>query len=206
MNGILISGNADYNVIGDFAANVGTGSGNIIAYNGNDGVLNNSTGLNSILSNSIFANGNVAIHVGPNDGSTPNITGGFENYPLISPPIVDTTNTTILQVTLNSTAGTSFVIQIFAVSVPQAGTAITGTCVYITSETVTTDASGNYDGQLSFEYNRNAYQFYTGTATSTSPTNSLANNTSQFSVPATRSWLYRELAGRCPLLPNLFHG
>jgi titin len=75
--GVLITSQAANNTVGGTAA----GAGNLIAFNGDDGVLvggtAGSTGNalagtgNSVLGNSIFGNGKVGIDLGPDDGVTP---------------------------------------------------------------------------------------------------------------------------------------
>ena len=94
-SGVEIAGNyygASDNSIGGTAA----GAGNIIAFNGGDGVdvgsYSSDTAAvdNSILSNFIYANGLLGIDLG-DDGVTPNNSGPFgpnllQNYPDLSSP------------------------------------------------------------------------------------------------------------------------
>ena len=154
LNGIRLGGNANNNVIGDTLANVekignnAAANGNAIAYNGNDGVLNNSSSSgNSILSNIIYSNVGIQVHVGPGDGPTANTANGPTNYPYISPPSA----TGGLTVTLNSTKDTSFVIQVFATIAPAFASE---TSIYVGTDLVTTDDFGNYEGTLAVNFTK----------------------------------------------------
>src|SRR4029453_869713 len=102
------------------------GAGNLIAYNGRDGVsvAGLFTGFNnSILGNSIFSNGTTAQHLGidiGDDGVLPNdacdadgFSNNQQNYPTIDSATRNGNNLTI-QGTLNSTANTTFRIEFFA--------------------------------------------------------------------------------------------
>jgi len=78
LQGVFITDNASRNSIGGIT----TGSGNAIAFNGENGVLvgsdpgrgfNNPAGTrNAINQNRIYSNGALGIDLGPNDGVTPN--------------------------------------------------------------------------------------------------------------------------------------
>jgi titin len=78
LHGVFITDNASRNSIGGTT----TGAGNVIAFNGEDGVLvgsdpgqgfNNPAGTrNAINQNRIYSNGGLGIDLGPNDGVTPN--------------------------------------------------------------------------------------------------------------------------------------
>jgi titin len=85
------------NTVGGTAA----GAGNVIAYNGDDGVLIGANAGdtnpadeagqdNRVLGNSIFGNGKLGIDLGPDDGVTPNSTTGpgspnnYLNWPTLS--------------------------------------------------------------------------------------------------------------------------
>jgi titin len=94
--GVLITSQAANNTVGGTAA----GAGNLIAFNGDDGVLvggtAGSTGNalagtgNSVLGNSIFGNGKVGIDLGPDDGVTPNGSAGttgpnnYQPFPVLT--------------------------------------------------------------------------------------------------------------------------
>jgi Calx-beta domain len=99
-----------------------TGAGNLIAFNGGNGVFvgaNSTFFSTSILSNSIHSNGGLGIDlepvgVTPNDGCDAD-TGpnNLQNFPVLTAATNDGTDTTI-QGTLNSTANKQFRIQFFA--------------------------------------------------------------------------------------------
>ena len=80
-----------YGASGNSIGGTASGAGNIIAFNDGDGVdvgaytFDTAAVDNSILSNSIYANGSLGIDLG-NDGVTPNNSGPngpnlFQNYP-----------------------------------------------------------------------------------------------------------------------------
>jgi parallel beta-helix repeat protein len=79
------------------------GAANVIAFNGDDGVLIGTyTGNpiadyagpgNAVLGNSIFSNGKIGIDLGPDDGVTPNNTSGLLlNSPTLSGAAADSSN------------------------------------------------------------------------------------------------------------------
>jgi titin len=81
--GVFITVSAHENTVGGTAA----GAGNVIAFNGDDGVLigaaagdtnplDEAAGGNTVLGNSIYGNGKVGIDLGPDDGVTANGTTG----------------------------------------------------------------------------------------------------------------------------------
>ena len=115
----------DNNLIGGAAA----GAGNVIAFNRGAGVAVGSGGVgvgagrgNSILGNSIFANG-IGIDLGDN-GPTPNHPGGAENgpnnlqnFPVIT-SITSSGGQTTITGTLNSDPDNEFLIQFFRSDAP----------------------------------------------------------------------------------------
>lgn len=142
-NGVFLSG----------TSNASVDSGNVIAYNAGAGVLltvTSSTATdNAILGNSIFSNGKLGIDLN-DDGVTPNDpsdvdTGpnNLQNYPVITSARTNASNaTTNLQVTLNSTPNTNFLIQYFSSAAPDASGYGEGQ-TYRGFDLVTTDGSGN---------------------------------------------------------------
>jgi titin len=93
--GVFVEFLSHDNTVGGTAA----GAGNVIAFNGDDGVLigglagstSNLAGVgNSVLGNSIFGNGKVGIDLGPDDGVTANGFNGnsgpndYENFPVLT--------------------------------------------------------------------------------------------------------------------------
>src|SRR4029077_535355 len=106
-NGVLIS-NAAGNLIG------GSAPFNIIAFNRGSGVAVTGTTAtsDSILENSIFANGALGIDLG-SDGVTPDDSAGhtgpndFQDFPVLSAATGDAAGTTVSG-TLNSTPNATF--------------------------------------------------------------------------------------------------
>ncbi|MFY9553539.1 MAG: DUF11 domain-containing protein, partial [Blastocatellia bacterium] len=100
-NGLSIVGRSAANRIGGTAA-----TGNRIAFNGAHGVLVGSESGNSILSNSIFSNGQNGISFSPADASDP------------SPPALTSVSRSggnaIVTGTLNSTPNTTFRVELFS--------------------------------------------------------------------------------------------
>jgi hypothetical protein len=111
------------------ASNTSVDSGNVIAYNAGAGVLltvTSSTATdNAILGNSIFSNGGLGIDLN-GDGVTANDPGdadtgpnNLQNYPVITSARTNASNaTTNLQLMLNSTPNTTFLVQYFSSAAP----------------------------------------------------------------------------------------
>ncbi|MDT3778358.1 DUF4347 domain-containing protein [Nitrospira sp. MA-1] len=152
MSGIEI-GNfvSSHNLVGGTTA----GQGNVIAYNDDGIIVISGTGDsigNSILGNSIHSNLGLGVNlVDAGDlinGITANDVGdgdtgsnNLQNYPVLTS--VTTTGTQVtINGTLNSSASTTYRIEIFA-SVIADGTAYGEAERYLGSATVTTDGSGN---------------------------------------------------------------
>ncbi len=177
--------NGSNNAIGGVAAN----AGNIIAFNGNGGVVLTApdpisvTG-NAILSNSIFSNtGPVLPDMGlgidlGETGVTPNDAtdadpgaNNLQNFPVLT-SIITGGNTTI-QGTLNSAANTAFRLEFFSNAACDPSGHGEGQS-FIGSTMVTTNASGAASFNVAFQTSVGAGQFFTATATDPN------NNTSEF--------------------------
>jgi len=159
--GILIGGPAQTplnNLIGGTAA----GAGNIIAFNGTQGILVNddNTGSptgNSILSNSIFSNGSLPIDLAAFGSAviTPNDSGDGDDGPNRLQNSAVLTSATLtggsvaIEGTLNSTAATNFRVEFFANSIPNFAF-FPGGRTFIGSTNVTTNAGGNATLSVSF--------------------------------------------------------
>jgi hypothetical protein len=158
----------------------GAGEGNIIAFNGTNGVEigSGNTGW-SILGNSVFSNAGLGIDLNA-DGVTLNDTGdgdtggnNLQNFPVIA-SVSSSGGMTTITGTLNSTPNTMYRVEFFA------NDAIDPTGygegqVFLGFKNVTTDASGNIAFNAAFS------QIGAGqrvTATATDP----AGNTSEFSA------------------------
>ena len=181
--GVVIFSSASNNSIGGAAA----GAGNTIAFNGLDGVfVRSATGRvttgNSILSNSIFSNGNLGIDLGPvnADGVTANDlddpdTGAnnLQNFPVVTSAESVPSGTTI-QGSLNSTPNTTFTVQFF--SNPDCDPLGNGEGeTFLGSTSVTTDANGDITFSATVPGVAPIGQVVTATATDP------AGNTSEFS-------------------------
>ncbi|MBD2005985.1 MULTISPECIES: choice-of-anchor Y domain-containing protein [Cyanophyceae] len=170
---------ANDNTIGGTAA----GTGNAIAFNGQQGVLVSSGIGNGILGNSIFSNTSLGIDLG-NIGVTANDVGdgdtganNLQNYPLLTAATANGVNTTVTG-TFNSNPNATFRLEFFS------NTALDGSGngegkTFLGFTNVTTDASGN--GSFTANLATVALgNFITATAAN-------SNNTSEFSpgVPVT---------------------
>jgi titin len=163
---------------GIFLAQFGTPQGpshnlilhNAIANNAGGGVtidLNASGNsvANSILANSIYDNGGIAIDLGE-DGVTPNHPGGsttgpnhLQNYPVLQPPVANGDGSFTLSGTLNATPNHTFRIEFF--SSARSGDAE----VFLGAVTVTTGADGN-SSTFQFRFRpQSGRPFLTATAT-----------------------------------------
>ncbi|TMC00262.1 MAG: hypothetical protein E6J42_01355 [Chloroflexi bacterium] len=114
-DGVRVGGSASNNIIGGSLS----AAGNVIAFNGGNGVLIDSGTGDSILSNSIFSNASLGIDLGF-DGLTPNDAGdgdsganNLQNFPVLS-TVQSTNSGTTVTGNLNSTPGSSFTIQFFS--------------------------------------------------------------------------------------------
>ncbi|MFL6255865.1 MAG: Calx-beta domain-containing protein, partial [Pyrinomonadaceae bacterium] len=179
-SGVAIAG-ANSNAIGGTAA----GAGNLIAFNGGDGVSvspGSGTG-NRILSNSIHTNGTTAQHLGIDlgpDGVTPNDAGDadngpndLQNFPTLN-SAVSNGATTSVGGALNSTASTAFRVEFFSNATCDASGSGEGAQL-LGSTDVTTDASGNATFNVTLP-TVSPGQVVTATATDPS------GNTSEFSA------------------------
>lgn len=153
------------------------GAGNVIAFNGADGVnIYPGTG-NAIHSNSIFSNTGLGIDLQVN-GVTPNDLGdgdtganNQQNFPVL---IGAASGSTIVTGTLNSTANTTFRIEFFSNTACDPSGYGEGR-TFLGSTNVTTDGSGNTNLSAFFATTVPVGQYVTATATDPN------NNTSEFS-------------------------
>jgi len=167
------------NTIGGTAS----GAGNIIAFNGGDGVgstdnIDDNSNNNAILSNSIFSNGGQGIDLAP-DGVTANDagdsdTGGnnLQNFPVLTSATTDGSSITI-DGTLNSTSNTTFTLEFFANTACDPSNHGEGES-FIGWTAETSDGSGDVTFTINFSSAVPTGQFVTATATDPN------NNTSEF--------------------------
>jgi large repetitive protein len=181
LNGVNIQDSSTDNTVGGATA----GAGNLIAYNGANGVMVGANTMdqsvgNAVLENSIFANDNLGISLGGESspagtpvGSPPSGPNNLQNAPVLTSALLSGSNTTITG-TLSSTPNTTFSVEFFS---NPAGTGQGET--FIGSIEVTTNGSGfapiNFSAASAIALNPNI------TATATDGD----GNTSEFSAPST---------------------
>jgi CSLREA domain-containing protein len=165
------------NIIGGF----GLDDGNVIAFNGGDGVTVNLGIENAILGNSIHSNGGLGIDLAP-DGVTANDANdgdsgvnNLQNFPILNLATANAGKVTV-QGTLDSTPNTQFKVQLFSNSScdPSGhgeGEKLVG---LFKTTTVTTDSGGNANFTISLNASAGG-KFITATATDPD------GNTSEFS-------------------------
>ncbi|MBE7514816.1 MAG: PD40 domain-containing protein [Anaerolineales bacterium] len=169
-------------VIGSDAATPNPLEGNLIAGNTQDGIVHNNTATNVRVSmNRIFNNGTLVNHLGfdlGTDGPTANDAGdgdggsnNLQNFPVISSAVL-TGSTVTVSASLNSTASTTFRIELFANSSCDTSGFGEGK-TYLASQNVTTDGAGNVSFSFTPEVTP-GQPIYTMTAID-------GNNTSEFS-------------------------
>jgi hypothetical protein len=192
-SGVLIKGQSARNAIGDSAG----GAGNIIAFNGLDGVqLGDTTTLsnvppdpawNPILRNSIFGNGRLGINLVRRDDGIPGITYNdpgdtdlgpnyLQNYPLLSEVVGG--SAILVHGSLSSVPNNRFRIELFATSAAYGAAGCQGQ-TYLGATSVQTDGVGDSWFSATFDVPVAAGRMITATATDTS------GNTSEFSAPIT---------------------
>ena len=179
-NGISAGGSA--NTIGGTAA----GEGNVIAFNGGTGIRSNGANVlqNSYRGNSIYSNGalispGLGIDLGAL-GPTANDAGDadtganrLQNFPIITSVSAGPSSTN-LKGSLNSSAGSSFALDFYRNTACDPSGNGEGEHL-IGSTTVTTDATGNANFDVSFSVSVSLMEVVTATATDD------IGNTSEFS-------------------------
>jgi len=162
IDGVLVTNGAANNLIGG----LGTGPGNTIAFNGADGVQINgpNTNGNGILSNRIFANGGLGIDL---------VDGGNNLQPApVLTSLTITSTGVVVQGTLSSMPGTSYLIQFFL----HAPGNSSSDGELLGSTMVLTDANGNASFSVALAFNITVGEGIMATATNP------GNNTSEFSA------------------------
>jgi len=182
LHGIAVTGTN--NTIGGPNA----GEGNVIAFNGFDGIAVAGTGAsgNSLRGNSIFSNGwhsesvpTIGIDLGSfgvtqNDaGDSDTGSNGLQNFPVITSVTAGASSVNV-KGTLNSTANTTFDLDFYANSVCD-GTGFGEGARRIGSASTTSDSSGALNFDVTFVVILPPNQVLTATATDP------AGNTSEFS-------------------------
>jgi parallel beta-helix repeat protein len=176
------------NIVGSAAGDNDLDS-NLIAFNGDEGVLISGGTGNRILNNRIHSNGKLGIDlmknnvsgVTKNDGRAKDRDTGannLQNFPVISSAITKGTTTTI-KGTLRSAPRKTFIIQFF--SSPQKDPSGFGEGKEFMGERrVTTNREGS--GSFTFTTGDIRGAFVTATATRLDPTSLLPTDTSEFSA------------------------
>lgn len=166
-------------VQGTLIGTAAPGSGNVIAFNTNDGVAifgNPPPNGNSVLGNSIFSNGGLGIDIN-DDGVTANDAGdadtgpnAVQNFPVIT-AVTPGVGITTIQGTLNSTPASNFLLQFFSNTACDAsGNGEGQTFLGTTSPgTVTTNGSGDVTFSVTVATVVSAGQVITATATNLGP-------------------------------------
>ena len=175
-HGVVISTVASDNTIGGTAA----GAGNVIAFNGGDGVYVISGTGNLIDPNSIHSNTGLGIDLGtdgvtPNDPDDPDAgANNLQNFPVLTVAAGGPATTTI-KGTLNSTASTTFTLEFFSnTACDPSGNGEGET--FLDSTTETTNGSGDVSFTISVGTTVPVGEFITATATDPN------DNTSEFSA------------------------
>jgi CSLREA domain-containing protein len=172
------------NTIGGTAA----GAGNRVAYNGDLGVLIDTSGANNaVLANSIYGNGDIGIDLdndgasGTNDGVTANDGGdgdtgpnNLQNYPVLTSAVTSGSTLTITG-SFNSSPNTTYRVEFFASSAADP-TGYGEGQTYLGFANVTTDGAGDATLNSILSVAVGANQRITATATDPQ------NNTSEFSL------------------------
>lgn len=169
-SGVLLSSNSSSNQIGG----VGSGQGNTIAHNQNDGVTVIGAGAtgNSIRGNAIHSNSGLGLDLrSPGDtGVTPNDPGdgdgggnGLQNFPVLGDFVVDG-DTGTLTVQLNSAANATFTIDLYTNPACDPSGHGQGRRYSGESVTINTNAQGNGSTQVDFKVEQ-VGAWFTATAT-----------------------------------------
>ncbi|HEX8090733.1 MAG TPA: FG-GAP-like repeat-containing protein, partial [Blastocatellia bacterium] len=165
-DGVYVLNSASNTVIGAASG----GGGNIIAFNGRNGVLIETGTANSVLSNSIFSNAGLGVDLGP-AGVTPNDTGdadsgpnGLQNFPTLTSAASLGGGGISIQGTLNSAVGATFTLQFFASDSCDVSGNGEGQ-VFLGSAMATTNGSGNAAFNVTLSTSASSGQYVTATAT-----------------------------------------
>jgi hypothetical protein len=169
---------------GSLIGTTGADPGNVIAFNGANGINIVSGTQNAIRGNSIYSNTKLGIDLG-NDGVTPNATAprtganNLQNHPdLVSAQVIGGTSMTVSGTLTGSLYTTTYTIDIFSNSgLDNTTPATVQGRTFLGSIQVTTDASGNCTFSApGLAAPSNNQPFITATATDP------AGNTSEFSA------------------------
>ncbi len=189
----IILGESSNNIIGG----VESGSGNIIAYNGQDGIYITTEGgiaiNNALLGNSIFNNGGLGINLEAEDDPSPGVTlndpgdgdsgpNNHQNFPLITEVAANGSTVSISGFFFSTSYRSDYRLEFFANSTcngnqngnPQEDTEYGEGEIFLGAIYVDTDGNGNAYFCASFNAPVEPGAFITATATAAD------NNTSEF--------------------------
>jgi titin len=172
-SGVTFDNVANGNMVGGVVA----GAGNVIAFNGGDGVTLRAdpgpmfpAGGNAVRENSTYSNARLGIDITPTDGVNPNDAGdadlgpnGRQNYPVVATAGTGGSITTI-EGTLNSAANGTFTIDLFSSDTCDPSGYGEGRN-FIGTLSVATDSGGNASFTFTPLSTVTAGQFVTATAT-----------------------------------------
>jgi len=173
-DGVLFVDSASSNTIGGTA----DGASNVIAFNGNGGVVAVAGTGNRILGNSIFGNVDLGIDLGsfgvtPNDAGDPDPgPNNLQNFPVLTSAVSAGGSTTVAG-TLNSTASTTFRVEFFSNSACDSSG--NGEGQTLLGSTAATTVGNSASINIALPIAAPVGHFVTATATDA------ANNTSEFS-------------------------
>lgn len=189
----IILGESSNNIIGGLEG----GAGNIIAYNGQDGIYITTEGgvavNNALLGNSIFNNGGLGINLETEDDSNPGVTlndagdadsgpNNYQNFPLIQKVAANGSMVSITGFFFSTSYRSDYRLEFFANSTcngdqngnPQEDAEYGEGEIFLGATYVDTDGSGNAYFCVSFNAAVEPGTFITATATAAD------NNTSEF--------------------------
>jgi FG-GAP-like repeat len=144
--------------------------GNVIAFNGGNGIATELSSDNAILSNAIFSNGGLGIDLG-NDSVTPNdvcdsdtgVNNELQNFPVLT-AVDSSASSTTIQGQLNSSPSTTYQLQFFSSAAADPSGFGEGATL-LGSTMVTTDSTCNASFAVTLPVAVAANHFVTATAT-----------------------------------------
>lgn len=177
-SGLLRLGNSGHGIYLSSSSStlIGTdnpGSGNRIAFNGNDGVYVNNSTNNWIRSNFIYGNGNTVTDLGIDLGTsgvttndlndTDSGANALQNYPILTGVTNGSDNSVIIAGTLNSSPNTVYGLDFFSNMACESSGYGEGQ-TFLGSANVTTDATGNTTFNIRLANTTLVGRFVTATA------------------------------------------
>ena len=183
----------------DSIGGLNSGDGNVIAFNGGDGVFvdtgpPNQIGGNGIRRNRIFLNSGLGIDLAP-DGVTPNDPGDpdtganqLQNFPLIDSAVLSDVIPQDMSIRgrLNSTPNTTFQLEFFHDEPRPCDPAIIEGGRFIGTTSITTNGNGDASFSVVFNLGAGPHGLGSVSATATDP----LSNTSEFSPCAAVSSIH----------------